>query len=204
MVDMIGVVYMGHDFSDVTNETEAERLGKLYPIILAEYNPAYPNLYQQERDFLLSVFGNVVLRISHIGSTAVPNLISKPTIDILLETKKDTDLTAITETLNDKGYIVNRPPNDIIMFIKGYGVNGFEGQVYHIHIREFSDYNELYFRDYLIAHLEIAKEYGELKQKLFKEFEYDRDGYTAAKGEFVSRITNIARECFENTYNSNK
>ncbi len=189
---------MKHNFSDVTNETEAERLGRLYPIILAEYNPDYPKLYEQERDFLFSVFGDAVLRISHIGSTAVPNLISKPTIDILLEIKKDMDLTAITEHLTKSGYLVNKPSMDIITYIKGYVENGFVGQTYHIHIREFADHGAFYFRDYLIAHPDIANEYGELKQKLFTQFEFDRDGYTHAKGEFISRINTLARHEFEN------
>lgn len=41
---MIGVEVMRHDFSDVTSENEAERLGRLYPVILADYNPEYPEL----------------------------------------------------------------------------------------------------------------------------------------------------------------
>lgn len=194
---------MPHNFSDVTSENEAERLGRLYPVILADYNPKYPELYRAERDFLLGIFGDSVLRISHIGSTAVPDLISKPTIDILLEIKKDTDLTAITETLTNTGYIVNKPPMDIITYIKGYGENGFEGQVYHIHVREFTDHDAFYFRDYLLAHPETAKEYGELKQKLLPQFEHDRDGYTAAKGEFIGRVTALAREEFKGKYISN-
>ncbi len=188
-------------FSDVMRESEAERLGRLYPIILAEYTPDYVQAYQQEKDFLLSVFGDAVLRISHIGSTAVLGLIAKPTIDILLEIQTNTDLTDITKRLTHAGYIVNRPPMDIITYIKGYGENGFEGQVYHIHVREFADHGELYFRDYLLAHPGIAKEYGALKQKLQHMFAHDRDGYTEAKGDFVSRITALAREEFKDKYN---
>ena len=191
---------MHHNFSDVTTENEAERLGRLYPIILADYNPKYPELHLAERDFLLGIFGDAVFRISHIGSTAVPNLISKPTIDILLEIKKDTNLTAITEKLTNNGYIVNKPPMDIITYIKGYGENGFEGQVYHIHVREFADHDVFYFRDYLLAHPETAKEYGELKQKLLTQFEHNRDGYTAAKSEFVGRITKLGRDEFAGKY----
>lgn len=195
---------MRHDFSDVISENEAERLGRLYPIILTEYNPIYPEIYLKEREFLLGVFGDAVLRISHIGSTAVPSLISKPTIDILLEIKKDTNLTAITERLTNIGYIVNTPPMDIITYIKGYGETGFEGQVYHIHVREFADHDAFYFRDYLIAHSDTANEYGELKQILLTQFEHDRDGYTAAKGEFIGRITALARDEFKGKYKPNE
>ncbi len=86
---------MKSHFSDVSKESESERLGRLYPVILADYSPAYAQAYLEEKAFLECIFGDVALRISHIGSTAVPNLISKPPIDILLKIKKDTDLTAI-------------------------------------------------------------------------------------------------------------
>lgn len=194
---------MQHDFSDVTSENEAERLGKLYPIILAEYNPAYAERYLAEREFLLEVFGDAVLRISHIGSTAVPNLIAKPTIDILLEIKEDTDLTAITELLTNMGYVVNIPKSDIIVYLKGYTSQGFVGQAFHIHCRKSDDWSELYFRDYLIAHPETAKEYGELKQELKTKFEHDRDGYTIAKSEFISKITILGRKEMKNKYMPN-
>ncbi len=195
---------MKKHFTDVINQSESERLGKLYPIVLAEYNPAYTKAYLEEKSFLEDVFGNIMLRISHIGSTAVPNLISKPTIDILLEIKKDTDLTAITEQLTSVGYIVNTPPMDVITYIKGYGEFGFEGQVFHIHLREFADHNEFYFRDYLIAHPETVKEYSELKQGLQQKFKHDRDGYTYAKSEFISKITKLARDELKNKYKPTK
>jgi len=189
------------DFTDVTSESESERLGKLYPVVLSEYNPNYIQSYLEEKSFLQQCFGDMILRISHIGSTAVPNLISKPTIDILVEIKKDVSLTNITEKLNKKGYIVNRPPNDLIMYIKGYGEKGFEGQVFHIHVRELADHNELYFRDYLIVHPETAKEYGKLKQAIQQKYKHDRDGYTFAKSEFISQITKLARCEFKDKYN---
>lgn len=192
---------MKKDFSDVTKESESERLGKLYPIILAEYNSAYMQAYLEEKTFLESVFGDTILRINHIGSTAVPNLISKPTVDILLEIKKDTDLTAITEQLTSAGYIVNTPPRDIITYIKGYGEFGFEGQVFHIHLRELADHDEFYFRDYLIAHPETAKEYGKLKQELQQKYKHDRDSYTYGKSEFISKITKLARTELKDKYN---
>lgn len=39
-----------------------------------------------------------------------------------------------------------------------------------------------------------AQAYGELKVKLQKEYEHDRDGYTDAKTGFIREITNRAKE----------
>lgn len=59
----------------------------------------------------------------NIGNSAVTDIIAKPTIDILLEIKEDTDIIGITEIMTRKGYIVNTSPKDIIMYLKGYGRN---------------------------------------------------------------------------------
>ena len=63
----------------------------------------------------------------------------------------------------------------------GYTDNGFAEKVYHLHLRLEGDHDELYFRDYLIEYPQAAKEYEQLKLSLWKQFEHDRDGYTAAK-----------------------
>jgi GrpB-like predicted nucleotidyltransferase (UPF0157 family) len=49
------------------------------------------------------------------------------------------------------------------------------------------------FRDYLVDHPEIAREYGELKRKLAAEHPSDRVAYTQAKSDFIGRITSLAR-----------
>ena len=187
---------MRHDFSCVT----AEMLSRLFPIILEEHRSEHFDRYEEEKCFLLKVFGDKVLRISHIGSTSVPGLLSKPTVDILLEIAEGTDLPSITETLRDEGYIVNHFGDDIITYIKGYTPRGFEGQSFHVHVRPLADWGELYFRDYLTDHPDTAAEYAALKRRLQPELEFDRDGYTFAKGEFIQRITSLARAAYPNRY----
>ena len=46
----------------------------------------------------------------------------------------------------------------------------------------------------LNAHPEVAKEYENLKLSLWKSFEYDRDGYTMMKTDFVRKYTKMAVE----------
>ena len=47
---------------------------------------------------------------------------------------------------------------------------------------------------------EIAKEYETLKLSLWKEFEYDRDGYTEAKTDFIKKYTNLAKKLYGKRY----
>ncbi|MDE7164798.1 MAG: GrpB family protein [Clostridiales bacterium] len=77
---------------------------------------------------------------------------------------------------------------------KGYTENGFAEKVFHLHIRLKNDKDEIYFRDYLNAHADIAKEYEQLKLKLWKTYEHARDAYTAAKTEFVKKYTESAKQ----------
>lgn len=83
---------------------------------------------------------------------------------------------------------------------KGYTSEGYAERVFHLHLRRFGDCDELYFRDYLNAHSEIAKEYEALKRSLWKQFEHDRDGYTAAKTDFVTAQTAAAKAYYKYQY----
>ena len=77
-------------------------------------------------------------------------------------------------------------------FNKGYTPDGFAERVFHLHLQDFGDHDELYFRDYLNEHPETAKEYEKLKLSLWKPYEHDRDGYTEQKTGFVRTVTNLA------------
>ena len=46
----------------------------------------------------------------------------------------------------------------------------------------------------------LAKEYEMLKLSLWKKYEYNRDGYTDAKSEFVQKYTEKAKLLYENKY----
>jgi GrpB-like predicted nucleotidyltransferase (UPF0157 family) len=188
------------------SETGEERRARIYPIILSEYNPAWPEWFAEERAILNRLIGaENICRILHIGSTAVPGLMAKPTVDIILEVIETTDLGKLAAALSSPEYIClsgagltmpTPPPH--MTFIKGYLSNGFDEKVYHIHVRYPNDndtQDKLLFRDYLIAHSEAVIEYAELKRKLFKDYEHDRDGYTEAKGAFIKEIIEKARDC---------
>lgn len=180
-----------------------EELWELFPIILKEHNPEYKNWYELERKRLNKEFYSLILRINHIGSTAVEGLIAKPTVDILMEISKDSDINAVKEKLLSMGWLLMNSatsPKFKQTYNKGYTKNGFAEKVYHLHVRYKDDWNELYFRDYLINHDEVARDYEKLKLSLWKKFEHDRDGYTEAKGEFILEITSRAREEYGRKY----
>lgn len=102
-------------------------------------------------------------------------------------------MAAVKNLLAESGYICMSQNAERLSFNKGYTEKGFAEKVFHLHLRFIGDNDELYFRDYLIEHPDIAREYEKLKLTLWKKFEHDRDGYTSAKAEFVQKYTNEAK-----------
>ena len=191
------------------SEMSLDELWQLFPIILKEHNPEYRNWYLEEKEKLEKVLpGDYIERISHIGSTAVPELVAKPTVDILLEISADAKIEVVESKLKNAGWILmhrNQDDGDLkLVFNKGYTPEGFADKVFHLHLRYLGDWDELYFRDYLIDHPEVAAEYGELKMSLEKEYKHNRDGYTEAKTEFIQKWTAEARKEFGQKYSFKK
>lgn len=174
------------------SEMTLEELWRLFPIQLTEHKDFWKDWYSEEEKFLYSFLPKKV-QIHHIGSTSISGIWAKPIIDILVEASVN-EHQRIYQLLLNKGYICMAQSRKRMDFNKGYTPEGYAERVFHLHLRDYGDNDELYFRDYLQEHPEIAKEYEELKLSLWKPFEHDRDGYTRMKGDFVHKYTQIAIE----------
>ena len=176
-----------------------EDLWQLFPIYLAEHKGCWKEWYIEEEASLKNTLLKIE-RISHIGSTAINSIWAKPIIDILVEAPKNCKLSDYKELIVRNGYICMFESPDRISFNKGYTENGFAERVFHLHLRYVGDNNELYFRDYLMEHPDVAKEYEKLKLTLWKEYEHNRDGYTNAKTDFIQNYTEKAKLIYGNRY----
>jgi GrpB-like predicted nucleotidyltransferase (UPF0157 family) len=180
------------------NKMTTDELGQLFPIIIVDYNHDWPTLASIEsRNIMEAVDKDVITRIEHIGSTAIPGLCAKPTIDFLLEILEIANRDILIEQLKRIGYHFipkpeNPPPH--MMFAKGYSESGITGQTFHIHVRYPGDWDELVFRDYLIKNKSVTAKYSKLKKKLADEFKFDREKYTDSKSTFIKNITLTARK----------
>lgn len=172
------------------SEMTLEELWALFPIILTEHKACWAQYYAEEAAELKRILPTETI-VNHIGSTAVGGIWAKPIVDILVEAKGN--LPDIAVTLRNNGWIKMSESETRISFNKGYTENGFAEKVFHLHLRHIGDNDEIHFRDYLIAHPDIAKQYEELKLKLREKFEHNRDGYTDAKSEFIAKYTMLAK-----------
>lgn len=176
-------------------EMRDEELWQLFPIILVPYDASWPEAYRSESLRLREAVGSDIVRISHIGSTAVPGLTAKPTIDILLGKKRYFPAVP-ARTYGDLRLSLHAAAaesaagNDV--YERLYPPR-LRGQTYLLHVRYPGDWDELYFRDYPCINAEAAARYAALKLRLMRLYEHDRDAYTAAKGGFIRECTARAR-----------
>lgn len=179
------------------SEMSLEELWELFPIYLTEHQDQWQAWYQEEVTILKNILPpGYNLRIHHIGSTAIYGIWAKPIIDILMEVPDITVMKTIKDLLSANGYLCMSDQGNRISFNKGYTKQGFAEKVYHIHLRLMNDNDEIYFRDYLNACPQIAKEYEKLKISLWKKYEHDRDQYTREKTEFVTNYTQLAKALY--------
>jgi GrpB-like predicted nucleotidyltransferase (UPF0157 family) len=175
-------------------------------VSIVVYNSAWPGMFEEEKRHLLeSLPRDLIKRIEHFGSTAIPGLAAKPIVDMLVEvTSLEETKRRIVPVLEGQQYdYFWRPthgdegPPFYAWFIKrdSAGV-----RTHHIHMVEsdFEHWDRLLFRDYLIEHPDIARGYEALKLRLAREYPNDRIAYTKAKTEFIARMTQAAKEYYTN------
>ena len=173
-------------------EMSLEELWQLFPIILTKHNPNWADWYVEEVSQLQNVLPPDTA-YHHVGSTAIKAIMAKPIIDILIVVDSIDKLKQASNLLQSRGYIIMSTNGNRISLNKGYTEKGYAEKVFHLHIRLNGDTDEIYFRDYLNAHPDIAKEYEELKLRLCKAYEHNRDAYTEAKTQFVTKYTALAK-----------
>ena len=141
-----------------------------------------------------------VERISNMGSTAISGIWAKDIVDVLIEVSNDSDIDNTAKFIEKNGFIRMSTETGRISFNRGYTKDGFVDKVFHVHLRYTGDNDELYFRDYLNEHTQVAKEYETMKLRLWKLFEHNRNAYTNAKTAFVRKWTDEAKRVYTGRY----
>lgn len=170
-----------------------DELWKLFPIILTAHDDRWKQWAADEIAYLSEVLQDCTQAINHIGSTAIEGIMAKPTIDILAELKAGFSMSDTKERIVSAGYRFMSGNDTRMSFNKGYTPQGFAEKVFHLHLRYVGDNDEILFRNYLNSHPDVALRYERLKLGLWKRYEHDRDGYTAAKSDFINEYTQKAK-----------
>ncbi len=160
--------------------------GELY---LVDYQPDWPELFEDEAHLIREACGDRLLLIEHIGSTSVRGLAAKPILDIMPLLANFEDGFELTPSMEALGY-------------ESSGEFGIEGRHYfakgsprthHVHMYETGDseaVRRLLFRDYLRTHSDVAGDYARLKRRLAEEL--TRTDHSEAKTDFIAEVLALA------------
>jgi len=157
-------------------------------IVVVDYDPAWPELFEQLRSRLWPRLSDVALSIEHVGSTSVPGLAAKPIIDMSVVVPSAHEVSPSIERLSALGY----------QHLGNLGIEGREAfkrpagcpahNLYVCPQGSLGLQNHLAVRDYLRSHPGTAHAYGELKKQLAAAFPHDIDSYIDGKTDMLLKI----------------
>ena len=137
---------------------------KIKRINIVPYSPLWPKNFSDEAQKIQHCLGDICIAVHHIGSTAVPGLVSKNTIDILCVVKSLLNI----KNLEPHGYSAKGELNIPLRYY--YSNNTIDPRI-NLHICEeehgFLALN-LSFRDYLRQDTKERDKYAALKQTILK------------------------------------
>lgn len=180
---------MEHDgdwFFNKLNMTK-DYSNRKYDVI--SYDPDWVSKFLEEAKILSSIFGKYAIAIEHVGSTAVPGLAGKPTIDVLILVDNIVEVDALNQKMESAGYKVLGEyvmPGARLFVREADGTRLCNIHVFqkeHTHAKEM-----LRLRDYFRNNPELVKEYSQLKLDLIEKYPNDYRQYRKHKDEYVEKL----------------
>lgn len=149
------------------------------------YQEAWIEEFEAEAARIQKALGNEPIDIHHIGSTSVPGLCAKPIIDVMPVVANISRIVHYNEAMEALGYT---PMGDHGIDERRFFLKGEDTRTHHVHVFEKDSLHaerHLAFRDYLIAHREVAAAYGKLKRVLAETCAGDVDAYIEGKNGWI-------------------
>ena len=161
--------------------------GSLDNVTLKPYDPNYPLIFEKEIELLKQTLPNRKASYYHIGSTAIPEILSKPIVDIAIEIEEfpltEQEIIKISEC--GYRYWDSNPNADHQFFFKNLP------RTHHLHFypQEYQKMiDQIRFRDILNTDKKLRAEYEDLKIQLAEKHKNDREKYTDEKAIFVKKV----------------
>ena len=157
---------------------------------LVPHEEAWGENARRTIDRLRSIVGDAAIDMQHVGSSAVPDLLAKPIIDIAVGMRRPEDVLPFVPELERNGFLFRGEdvPGQLLL-VRG----DFEQdtRTHHIHVvtwdgKAWRDY--VRFRDLLRSDPEKAARYKARKLQLAERFPHDRKRYTAGKNELIAQL----------------
>lgn len=153
-------------------------------------------LYEIIEEKLKKELGKEIF-VEHVGSTAIPNMVGKNIIDVLIGAENKIQFEALKIVIEQMGYFPSKNScSEIYQFFASRKEETHDGDI-HIHLVEkgtkrFNDF--IVLRDYLLANKDEAKAYADYKQYIINNFSNERKDYRKIKSEYVDKLIERANK----------
>jgi GrpB-like predicted nucleotidyltransferase (UPF0157 family) len=155
-------------------------------ISVVPYDPEWVGEFEREAAAIRNALGDVLVRVDHVGSTAVPGLASKAIIDIQVSVDDIRDRDSFVGPLQCLGYLFAPDPDSPEYHY--FGKPRERPRRYHVHVCAAGSHEEmrhLVVRDFLRAHPEESARYADFKRDLAGRSHHDRLAYIEGKESFM-------------------
>lgn len=146
--------------------------------------------FEDEAKSIERALATTPIKLHHIGSTAIPGILAKPIIDLLGTVSHLSEVDEETHAFENLRYeVMGAYGIEGRRYFRKFDSNGV--RTHHLHVFEEGSKQaerHLAFRDFLIAHPKIAKEYSDLKKSLTNGNTVSWETYMDGKDPFVSRV----------------
>ena len=151
----------------------------------------WQKFYAKECLTLQGLLRKNLIEAYHIGSTAIIDVVSRATLDILCVVHTLDGIRSFESEFKRAGLIFKAADLDSkrLLFIR-HGQDGIN-ELCHVHIIEKNSpliHDYIDFRDYLNSESKVAKEYNKLKIELQKQYASNPKLYTKGKSEFIQIV----------------
>jgi GrpB-like predicted nucleotidyltransferase (UPF0157 family) len=153
---------------------------------LAEYDAARVERFEAEAALIRKALGDRVRQIEHVGSTAVPGLAGKPTVDIAVAVDTVELPPEAVESMHAVGF--RAEPDETRLWERRFVKGDEVPRAVIVHVVEWQGWKWrefIRFRDALRADPELAAEYEELKRRLLQSGSWYRG---VDKRELIERV----------------
>lgn len=158
------------------------------------YSPEFIKKFKIEKVRLEMILGKNV-RIEHFGSTAIPGVLGKGVVDIIIGFDSWVDIRKAIPLLQENDYTLSydkQRKNRIFLSTAGEKESSFLDIHLHLTNKNSSVFKDaLLFRDYLKQNKELKKQYNQLKEQIIKTVKNDRRLYTKLKSNFIKEALNL-------------
>jgi len=158
------------------------------PIRIVAPDPRWPRWFNEEGVLVRAALGRSLLGLEHVGSTSVPGLGAKPTVDMMAGVAGKTVADAALPALAQIGYTDVLPVPEGTDWYYCLGKGSGTDRHFHLHLARHENgfwHRHIVFRDFLRAHPDAAREYLELKRSLAARCRDERMKYNTAKTGFI-------------------